>query len=266
MLHRMLSILKNKVTRQVGAGLALAAIFVGCTNTSEPAPEPNTDYYPVAVGNFWVYAVTDTTWSQAPPVPSIPTPGNYQFRETITEVFTDAAGKPAYRMVRARRANSTAVWRDDSVFVLSTTPNYVAFNRNNARTIELIFPVKEGRSWNFNGFNNNTNDTISAETRQYSRVGQPYVVGGGSSGIPAVTYPATLTTNNTGTAALNSLLRRTSYQQVFAKGVGPVFRRRANFAFYTYTDPNPPYNQIFPPNSYSSGFTRRETLIDYGPR
>lgn len=253
---------RKPATCRAALVLAVAALsLAGCQDKSVPGPATGTDYYPVAVGNFWRYAVADTTWSQATPTKaSVATASTYQFRETITEVFSDAAGQPAYRLVRSKLVPPATTWRDDSVFVLSATPQSVILNRNNIRTVELIFPVREGRSWNFNAYNNNFNDTIIAETRRYSRVGQPF-----AAGSPAVTYPVTLTTTNTGTAAESSLLRQLSYQQVFAKGVGPVFRRRAYFLNFNYTDPTTG-NQIYVPGSYFSGFTRRETLLDYGPR
>ncbi|GAC1382957.1 MAG: hypothetical protein NVSMB30_30530 [Hymenobacter sp.] len=250
--------------RPVLAALLLALGLTSCRDKTEAAPETGTDYYPVAVGNYWVYAVADTTWSPAPPTPSVRTATSYQFKETITDVFTDAAGQKAYRLVRAKLVPSATTWRDDSVFVLSATPQFVALNRNNTRTLELIFPVREGRSWNFNAFNNNFNDTIAAETRRYSRVGAPFTTGG-SAGLPATTYSNTLTTTNSGAAAENSLLKRISYQQVFAKGIGPVFRRRLYFANYNYTDPGTG-NQVYVPGSYFNAFSRRETLVDYGPR
>ena len=250
------------------AALALAVGFAGCKNASEPAPETGSDYYPVAVGNFWTYAVADTTWSAATGqgaqlVPSVATPRAYQFKETIKEIFTDAAGQTAYRMVRSKLVAPAITFRDDSVFVLTANPQFVALNRNNTRTLELIFPAREGRSWNFNAFNNNFNDTIRAETRSYSHVGQPFSTGA-IAGAPAKTYASTVTTTNIGAAAESSLIKRQGYQQVFAKGVGPVYRRRFYFVNYNYTDANS--NQVYPLKAYSSATSRTETLIDYGPR
>lgn len=262
----MLKTLNLMALRRAGLAAAaamLALSFGGCKDASEPAPESDATYYPVAVGNFWVYAVADTTWSPATQTtPSTAKASAYQFRETITDAFTDAAGQRAYRLVRSRRDAPTAAFHDDSVFVLGATSRFVTLNRNNARTVELIFPVREGRSWNFNAFNNNFNDTITAETRRYARVGQPFTAK--AAGAPAQTYATTLTTTNTGTAAENSLLKRSGYQQVFAKGVGPVYRRRDNFLNFNYTDSKG--NQVYVAGSYSSAFSRRETLIDYGPR
>lgn len=271
-MHRMKLKLMTNAVRHAGlatlfVGLTLG--FAGCKNKTAPAPEVGSDYYPIAVGNYWVYAVNDTTYSPvggsgANFTPSVAKAIAYQFKETITDVYADAAGQPAYRLVRSKLVPPATSYRDDSMFVLSATPQFVALNRNNTRTLELIFPVRDGRSWNLNAFNNNFNDTITAETRQYGHVGQPFT-SGGTTGTAAKTYANTVTTTNTGAATENSLIKRLSYQQVFAKGVGPVFRRRFYFVNYNYPDASTG-NQVYPPGAYTSAFTRSETLISYGTR
>ena len=266
-MFRMLSALNQRFTPRCFAiaAAALGLSLTSCQDTVEVLPDSGTDYYPVAVGNFWVYAVADTTWSLASQsTPSVRTPSAFQFKETITETLTDAAGQKAYRLVRATRLTPADAWRNDSVFILSANARFVTLNRNNARTLELIFPVKEGRSWNLNAFNNNSNDTITAETRQYSRIGQPFTTAAGA-GNPSATYPATITTNNTGTAAENNLIKIVNYQQVFAKKIGPVFRRRRNLLPYYYNSQSTG-NPVYVPGSYFSASVRHETLIDYGPR
>lgn len=244
--------------------LALAVGTAGCKNESEAIPDTGTGYYPVAVGNSWTYAVADSSWTEAQASgtaltrPSVLTVTNYQFKETITDVFTDASGQQAYRLVRSKMGPTTTTFRDDSVFVLTANSQFVALNRNNAKTAELIFPVRQGRSWNLNAFNNSSSDTITAETRQYSQVGQPFSTAA-SAGAPAKSYETTVTVNDTGTATDNSAIRRVGYQQVFAKGVGPVFRRRFYFAnFYINSS-----SVIYLPGNYFKANSRRETLIDY---
>ena len=267
---RNLILASKTVSVRLRAGLAVGALLsaialVGCENTTEAVPDLGNGYYPLAVGNTWTYAVRDSVWSAAnlATPTSMPTASLFQFRETISGIFADAAGRPAYRLVRARRAVATDIWVDDSVFTISAPGSALILNRGNTRTVELIFPPRSGRSWNLNAFNNNYNDTIAAETRQYGAVGQSFTTGGGNTGLPAVTYANTITSVNTGMATESSLLRRVSYQQVYATGVGAVYRRRDNFDSFTFTSTAPPFNQIFPPGAYKSGFTRRETLIDY---
>ena len=244
------------------AVFTLAMGAVGCSEKTEPGPDRGLDFYPVAVGRYWVYAVADSSWSQAnqnQPTSTV-TVANFQFRETVTEVFSDAAGQPAYRLVRARRPTPTGVWTNDSVYTLSPSVHSVILNRDNRRTLELIFPVQDGKLWNFNAFNNNTNDTVTAETRRYRNVGQPFTTRTGS---VSQTYSSTLTTTNEGTAKAEDLYYVRTYRQVFAKGIGPVLRQRRRFDnFYL------PSGQTvtFYPHAYFFGFSRTETLVEYGPR
>lgn len=253
-------------TRRIGFALMAATSALGVAgckeNTVEILPDEGLGYYPVAVGNYWIYAVADTTWSTASGqgsqvTPSVPTASAFQFREAIASSFTDAAGKMAYRLVRSKRLTATAAWVDDSVFTLSPSSQSVILNRNNRRTLELIFPVREGRLWNFNAYNN-SEDIVTAETRRYRRVGEPFstTVGG-----TAKAYPATVTTTNEGTAQADDAYYVNTYQQVFAKGVGPVFRRKRRFSNFYYINSNGG-NVVFVPRSYTFGYSRRETLIE----
>ena len=72
-------------------------------------PNAGLGYYPVAVGNRVLDVCCDRyhleqATTALPVTPSVPTVSSYQFRETIAEQsFTDAAGQPAYRLVRAKR-------------------------------------------------------------------------------------------------------------------------------------------------------------------
>lgn len=254
--------------RRVGLALAvlvLAGGLAGCKDATMPIPETGTDYYPVAVGNYWVYAVTDSAWSQATQgVPSRVTINSYRVKEAITGITTDAAGQPTYRLVRSKLVPPATTYRDDSVFSVRTSVQSVVLNHSNSPTVELIFPVKEGRSWNLNAYNNNSNDTITAETRKYSYVGQPFTTAA-AGGVAAKTYPITLLTTNTGTAVENSLLKRKGYQQVFSKSIGPVYRRRDYFENFYYTSTTPPNAGIvvYVAGSYFTAFSRRETLVDY---
>ena len=258
-------LLQPSTVRRALAGLVLACSLAGCKDATVPAPETGTDYYPLAVGNYWIYAVTDTTWSQATQgVPSVATASAYRVKETIKAIAADAAGLPTYQLYRAKLAPGATAYRDDSVFTVRTSAQAVVLNHGNNPTVELIFPVKAGRSWNFNAYNNSTNDTLSAETRKYSQVGQPFTTAA-TAGVGAKTYPNTLTTANTGNAAENSLIKRKSYQQVFAKGIGPVYRRRDYFENFYYTSTTPPNagNVIYVAGSYFKAFSRRETLVEY---
>lgn len=264
-MFRLRSLLTTNGLAQCRAWLGAAAcalLAVGCTDRTEPGPDRGLDYYPVAVGSYWIYAVADSTWSQATDTNPRSTvqASAYQFREAITESFSDATKKMVYRLVRSKRSGPADAWKADSVFIVSTDSHGVVLTRNNLKTLELIFPVRDGHLWNSNAYNNNTNDTVLAETRRYRNIGQPYT----TAGSPAQTYPTTVTTTDEGSAKFDDSYYVKTYTQVFAKGAGPVARRRRRFSNF-YTTSSAGVNRFFP-KAYFYGFSRTETLLDYGPR
>lgn len=235
-----------------------ALLLAGCGNKDSAAPDLGNDYYPVAVGTYRAYQVNDTVWNNSQSV--VPAP--YQVREAITGTYTDAAGQLAYRVEHARRATATDAWAPDSTFALSVTANAVVLNRGNKRTVEAVFPVRENYLWNFNAYQGFSSlsaaDTVNAKNREYHRVGQDLAVP--VPGGPARSYAATASVDDAGLAAANNQCTLLGYQQVLAKGVGPVLRRRVNLSFQV------PNTGTCVRNGYraSSGAVHRETLIDAG--
>jgi len=250
---RSLSALKNP---RWGVLLALPALLAGCRSESV-VPNPVVDYFPLVVGAFRTYAVTDSVWANARATVS-----GYQLRERVAERFTDAAGQPAYRLVRSRRASASAGWTDDSVLIVQPLPRAVLLTQNNVRTVELIYPARADKGWNDSAFTASP-DTISSLKRFYGpSVGAPYTVPA-TAGQPAKTYANTVATYKVFSAQDDDGLRRRSgYRQVYAEGVGLVVRRRYSFSFYTT---NPADGQeTLTPNVVQRGVAHRETLLETG--
>ncbi|GAA4007932.1 hypothetical protein GCM10022408_20070 [Hymenobacter fastidiosus] len=226
----------------------LMLLVVGCQNESEPGPEAGTDYYPLVVGDYRVFAVVDSVWVnyQLQPV------NRFQFRERLTEKITDASGQPAYRLVRSRRTLPTDTWRDDSVMVIRADDKTLQLTRNNRRTVELVFPVRPEHSWNRDAFN--SRDTIVAENRQYLRVGKVFETRANNQ---PVRYENTLTTEDVEAVAFDDgVFNVAKYRQVYAKGSGPVYRMRRRLAYCNGGTCDP--DRIF------QGQIRREALLEKG--
>ncbi len=235
-----------------GVGLLLLA---GCRHDSV-VPVPLTDYYPVVVGTYRTYAVADSVWKNR-----VVTVSNYQFRERVTEQYTDAAGQPAYRLVRSKRADASAAWVDDSVLVVQVLPQAVLQTASNLRTVELIYPPRANKGWNKNAFNASPDTIISLSRFYTSSVGTPYTTAP-AGGQAAKTYPATVGAYDIFSAQDNDgRLRQSGYLQVYAQGVGRILRRR--YSYYTFIT-NPDGSQTQTRDTIQMGASRRETLIETG--
>ncbi|UYZ64108.1 hypothetical protein [Hymenobacter weizhouensis] len=228
-----------------GAGLLAAS----CQTETEPAPDQGQSYYPLELGSYRIYDVADTTFRA-----NVPTVSRFQFREQVdAQMEPDATGQPAYRIIRSRRATPADSWQFDSVFTVTATPKHVLLARNNRRTVELVFPVEEGKVWNLNAFN--TLDTIEAENRLYVHVGRPLTV---SSNGRQFQYPNTVTTINDVRYDVNAFYA-TIRRDVFAQGVGPVYRVRRRFTFCS-NDPT----CVPRPTYIHQGQSRSEILVESG--
>jgi hypothetical protein len=233
----------------------LVVAVAGCENETETVEPTDTSYYPLEVGQFRIYEVSDTLWNNYVRQPQ----PRFQFRERVEEKFTDASGRPAYRVVRARRNTPTDAWRTDSVLVVSPSAANVLVTRNNRRTVELVYPVRTGYYWNLNAFNEQ--NSVDKVDYHYKQVGGPFTTTS-STGL-AITYPKTVTTGLRETDAeeggeyINAFYYF-RYRQVYASGVGPVYRSRRRFIYC------PPGNCVPDPTRPFAGSTRTEVLIESG--
>ncbi len=233
------------------AAAVLTVAVAGCKNESVTIEPATTNYYPLAVGDFRIYNVTDTIWTR-----NVKTYNQFQFRERVDEEYVDGTGRQTFRVVRSRRNTSTDPWVDDSVLVVSPAAGNVVVMRNNLRRVELIFPVREG-FWNANAYNS-MND-VKEDNLRYTNIDQPFTTTAGSS---TVTYPKTLTTSTPNEQEDPTYINAFYYlrvRQVYALGEGLVFRSRRRFI---YTEPGTADLPV--PNVIYRGTTRTEVLIEKG--
>ena len=247
----------------LGAGGLVAALALGgCRHESVVVPAYN-EYYPLALGSYRTYVVQDSTWKSG-----TATASQYQVRERVSEQFTDAAGRPAYRLVRSRRPDASAAWTDDSVLVVQPLPRALLLTRSNVRTVELLYPPQAGKGWNQFALTVNGQaatyqfvDTITNITRRYGPgVGGAYTTPPAGPAA-AKTYASTAMVLDIPPVALNDgIYRRSGYQQVMALGAGPVLRRRYYYELFTTGSGG----QQTPTSSIQNGTSRRETLLETG--
>ncbi|RFP65075.1 hypothetical protein D0N36_10345 [Hymenobacter lapidiphilus] len=209
---------KNYLRRNGLVGLlglsATALLLASCGDTAEIQPQLQPDYYPLSVGSVRIYDVADTTWRD-----NVPTASRFQFREQVLAApEPDAAGKLVYQVVRSRRATAAGAWQPDSVLTVTVAPLNVTEQFNNRRTVALVLPAVEGKSWNYNAFN--SLDTVVAVTRFYQQVNQPFSI---TRNGKTYTYPNTITTINDLANSINAV-ESTIQRTTFALGVGPVNR------------------------------------------
>jgi hypothetical protein len=224
--------------------LGLLLLLAGCkTSTIDPDPDAfGYRYFPLEVKYFRVYAVTETRYLNDQSITS-----TYQVRERVDTVFTDLANQPVYRIIRSRRDLESQPWVDDSVIVASRSASDLRVTRHNVKVVQMIFPVRNGKSWNANAFN-----VFGRNEFSYKSVAMPYTYDN-----QQFDKTATVVQSN-----IANLVERDEREEVYAEDIGLVYR---NYTRLNYCDdPSKcPFNRQ--PNLYiQDGIRRVDKLIAYG--
>lgn len=208
------------------AALVGLALVAGCGHKGEEAPtDLGRDYYPLQVGAERVYNVVDKTYNNNVAT----TTTQSQIREQLTETYRDAAGVLTYKLVRSSRALPTDAWRVDSAQTITVNDRNLLLTRSNWRTVELIFPVRAGAEWNRNAFNDR--DPLTAVNRRYQDVGASFTAGSRAYDNTVTVFDDDPTTNN--------IFYEYTIRQVYARGVGPVFREQLTLNYCQGTGGTP---------------------------
>ena len=131
--------------------ILLAAFFLNaCKKSDDSVPEYGYDYFPIEVGKFVIYTVTEINIDQAVSVNDTST---YFLKEKIESQFIDNQGRPSLRIERYWRVSDTLPWTIKDIWYSTRTSSIAEKTEENVRYIKLAFPVKEEQSWNGNNYN-----------------------------------------------------------------------------------------------------------------
>ncbi|WP_347157057.1 hypothetical protein [Pontibacter chitinilyticus] len=252
---------KNKLLLLV----LLAGFAFSCKDTFiDPATyDQGFDYYPLAKGDYRIYSVTDINFKN-----NIGDTSRFQMREVVDTSFTDQTSTLKYKIIRATRKDEESDWVEDSVLVVSKSEEAVLLTKNNTTYVSLVFPVKEGKAWLGDAYNNRNRDDLESspydrkEFYTYTRVGEPFrfdpkelveVPDGG------VQFDQTATVVQ-GTPQDN-FTQLDDRKEVYARGIGRVYRRFNRVVYCNESDSKTcPYGVGYKLN----GNERHEILVSYG--
>ncbi len=136
-------------------------IFLSCNDDGEIiVPEAGYNYFPLQVNTYRDYKINSTKYFLRPDstlnmvVPDS-TVKAYFLREIIASKFLDFEGDSALRIEIFTKTLLQDAWpnQPDSIAIAKLKNDELIYEINNRTLIKLIFPVKNGISWNANKFN-----------------------------------------------------------------------------------------------------------------
>ncbi|MEO0789504.1 MAG: hypothetical protein AAFY36_12615 [Bacteroidota bacterium] len=131
--------------------IVIFILLIACCSCNEeriepdPGP-PSTEYYPLAVGNSWVYQVDS--------IILVPVTGGTRYdtsrlqaRETLVDTLRDQAGQLWYRGLREERIDASQSWSPAQTFAVRVDGQGVYRQEDNLEFLRLAFPLGLNRRW-----------------------------------------------------------------------------------------------------------------------
>lgn len=133
--------------------LVVIALF-SCEPPPPLAALPDADYFPVQMGKYRIYNVTEALYRLGQSA----TTRHYWLREQTGESFRTLAGDTAYVITYAHRFDNKDSWVIDSMGTVQQSAAECLLTVGSRTVVKLAFPAFDGQRWNGNRYNALGND------------------------------------------------------------------------------------------------------------
>lgn len=213
-----------KITKKIGSALFYVAILLteGCSDPDFDlrATVSDQSYFPLRVGDYRIYEVTETYTSQASCTDYLhKSETTFELKEWIYDSIKNGEGDYTYFIHRYSRGNETQPWTDLDTWSARKNANQVIVDEGNTRYLKMVFPLKNGK-WDANKYNSLV--TTAYDTVWNKGLGKPYQLDNGKK------YAITLTVSHDNRNYKTVLDQR---REVYASMVGLIYLETTRLEF-----------------------------------
>lgn len=212
----------------------LTLFFASCKKESDNPEryysQATRGYYPLQLGRYVIYDVDSTIWND---FDCSKKEVHLEMRYMVADTFTDAQGRPSFRINVDQRVSDTGTWKVSTVFYATPTATSLEVVMNNLRQTKLIFPVQEKATWFGNStidVNEPQNQFYTGWTYQYKDLVKPYNNGRVNFDNSVTVTEQDQTLNDPETLP-SAYAERTFAKEVYGYDVGMIYRE---FTHWTY--------------------------------
>lgn len=137
--------------------VVLIVLTTACGKDEFTPADRGTDYFPLRVGCSWVYDVDETIYSEV----DAPQQNTYQIRLLVTDSVQNSAGSYTYIVNRTRRNPGQTTWTSLDTWSIRKNDREVIVIEGNTAFKKLMFPLRDGNTWNGNEYNTFGEDTYT---------------------------------------------------------------------------------------------------------
>lgn len=219
-------------------------LLVACC-TSNEVPVSDQSFFPLRVGNFQIYQVTETAITRLTCDGNGQVQQNYQLKTLVTDSSKNNEGGYTYTVHRYTRQDETQPWGDLDTWTARASGSQVVVNESNVPYLKFTYPLVEKAIWNINTYNNmgKTFDTLK-------NFHQPFTLGNGNK------IENTFSAQRDSVDAILYFFRR---KEVYAPSIGLVFSEDTQLQYFDLVD-DPCYGH----QVVKTGSTYLQSLISYG--
>jgi hypothetical protein len=141
--------------------IVMLTLLNACGSEDEKPVDTGIQYFPLSVGNYWVYDVSEITFDTL--IQDITM--DYQERYQVVDSFKNQLNEITYVIYLSKRNSTTDEWENMQTWTAKIShTNEIVVTEENIAYIKLVLPVREGTTWLGNKYN-----TIEAD-RNNSRI------------------------------------------------------------------------------------------------
>ena len=169
-------------------------------------------YFPLEVGRFIEYSVAEEEFALGRGAVS----RSYQWKESITEKYQDAANQTVFKIIRYKRTDDSQKWQPDSVFTVRQSLDQIVKNESGKEYVKLVFPIAEKLSWNGNIFNN-----LGEDKYELRNIEKSYKING-------QTFDKSISVIQQNDSTLVGQDKRT---EIYAENIGLIYKENISLQF-----------------------------------
>jgi hypothetical protein len=191
--------------------LLIFCIGESCQQESLAPASDGSAYFPLQIGDYWIYQVTQDTYSSINPVAE----RVFQVQEKISSSYNQN-GQLFFLMEESIKKTAQADWQLTAIRTVYKNLTEAVSLDNNVPVVKLVFPIAPTTSWNTNVYNSNP-DTLLRYEDQYR-----------SFSLGKLNFDNTVSVIGANDSTLVNLEK---YRRVYARNIGLVYRENVSLVY-----------------------------------
>jgi hypothetical protein len=212
-----LKIVRPKFANIIRYGIVMAFLGLLGISCDSDTVEKNVNYFPLRVGQTWLYDIEETNITRAACTDNGTTTLSYQLLVEVMDSIVADQGF-TYRFKRSKRTNAADPWIDFETWTAQLIGNRIVVSESNISYVKLLAPITNDLVWNGNLYNNRQElNGKNEDDYKSTLVNKPYVVE--SSGLSFGNSVSVVQNDEQ-----SNIIYRDSRLEVYADQVGLVYK------------------------------------------